>query len=78
MVALLDEVRESLSLPAPDIARKIREAARVSRARLAAELAVHEHTLMRWESGTCTPHDANRRAYARLLADLDRLTQVQG
>lgn len=75
MGALLEEVRESLSLPSPDIARQIREAAGVSQARLAAELRVHELTVHRWEAGTRTPHGELRRAYARLLAELDEVTR---
>ena len=75
MSALLDEVRESLSLPRPDVARQIREAAGVSQARLAGELGVHELTVHRWETGARTPQGSHRRAYARLLADLDRVTR---
>lgn len=75
MSALVDEVRESLSLPRPDVARQIREAAGVSQARLAGELGVHELTVHRWEAGTRTPHGELRRAYARLLADLDQVTR---
>ena len=71
MSALLEEVRESLSLPSPPVAREIRQAAGVTQARMAAELQVHETTLARWESGTCTPRGDMRRQYARLLADLD-------
>jgi DNA-binding transcriptional regulator YiaG len=75
MSALLEEVRESLSLPAPDVARQIREAAGVSQARLADELGVHELTVHRWEAGTRTPHGTLRRAYGRLLAELDQVTR---
>src|SRR5580658_8563102 len=75
MGALLDEVRESLSLPGPDVARQIREAAGVSQARLAAELGVHELTVKRWESGARTPQGDLRLAYARLLAGLDQVTR---
>lgn len=75
MSALLDEVRESLSLPAPDVARQIREGAGVSQARLAAELGVHELTVYRWEAGSRTPHGELRRAYGRLLAELDEITR---
>jgi DNA-binding transcriptional regulator YiaG len=75
MSALLEEVRESLSLPAPDVARQIREAAGVSQARLAGELGVHELTVQRWEAGTRTPHGELRRAYGRLLAELDQVTR---
>ncbi|MGH3191734.1 MAG: helix-turn-helix domain-containing protein [Streptosporangiaceae bacterium] len=75
MTALLDEVRESLTLPGPRIAREIREAAGVSQARLAAELGVHELTVHRWEAGARTPRGALRRSYARLLADLGQVTR---
>lgn len=75
MSALLDEVRESLAMPGPDVARQIREAAGVSRARFALELGVHEITVQRWEAGTCTPRGGLRRSYARLLADLDQVTR---
>ncbi len=75
MSALPDEVRESLALPAPDVARQIREAARVSQARLAEELGVHELTVQRWEAGTRTPSGERRLAYARLLRELDEAAQ---
>jgi len=75
MSALLDEVRESLALPGPDVARQIREAANVSQARLASELGVHEITVGRWEAGLHVPHGELRRAYARLLAQLDQVTR---
>ena len=75
MSALLDEVRESLALPGPDVARQIREAANVSQARLASELGVHEITVQRWEAGLHAPHGGLRRAYARLLAELDQVTR---
>ncbi len=75
MTALLEEVRESLALPGPDVARQIREAANVSQARLAAELGVHELTVHRWETGTRTPQGRLRRDYARLLAGLDQVTR---
>ena len=55
MSALLEEVRESLSLPGPDVARQIREAAGVSQARLAEELGVHELTVHRWEARHAHP-----------------------
>jgi DNA-binding transcriptional regulator YiaG len=75
MSALVDEVRESLSLPSPAVAREIREAAGVSQARLASELGVHELTVQRWEAGTRTPHGDLRLAYARLLRELDQTTR---
>lgn len=75
MSALVDEVRESFSLPALHEARRIREDANVSQVRLAAELGVHELTVQRWEAGTRTPHGDLRRAYARLLHELDQATR---
>jgi DNA-binding transcriptional regulator YiaG len=71
MSALVDEVRESRSLPSPAVAREIREGAGVSQARLAGELGVHELTVQRWEAGTRTPHGELRLAYTRLLRELD-------
>jgi transcriptional regulator with XRE-family HTH domain len=75
MGALLEEVRESLALPGPALARQIREAAGVTRARLAEELSVSEMTVYRWEAGARSPQGQMRRAYGRLLADLDRVTR---
>lgn len=70
MVALLEELRVSRSLPAPPLAREIRRAANVSRDRLAEELNVHPVTVARWERGTRVPRGELRIAYARLLAAL--------
>lgn len=75
MSALIDEVRESLSLPDPHVAREIREDAGVSQWRLADELGVHELTVQRWEAGTRTPQGHLRRAYARLLHELAQATR---
>ena len=75
MSALLEEVRESLALPAPAVARQIREAAGVSQARLAAELGVRELTVHRWETGIRTPQRGLRLSYARLLRELDEATR---
>jgi transcriptional regulator with XRE-family HTH domain len=78
MGTLLDEVRESLALPRPGMAREIRQAAGVSQARLAAELGVAELTVARWETGTRTPRGDMRRQYGRVLTELDRLTHSAG
>ena len=75
MSALLDEVRQSLALPGPNVARQIREAAGVSRARFATELGVHEITVQRWEAGLHAPQGDVRRTYGRLLAELDQVTR---
>jgi transcriptional regulator with XRE-family HTH domain len=78
VTALLDEVRESLALPSPRVAREIRQAAGVSQARLAEELGVWELTVYRWEAGARTPRGELRRSYARLLAELDQVTRDSG
>lgn len=75
MSGLVAEVRESRSLPRPDEARSIREAAGVSQARLGAELGVHELTVHRWETGVHSPRGAKRLAYVRLLRELDDATR---
>jgi transcriptional regulator with XRE-family HTH domain len=78
MGTLLAEVRQELALPAPGVAREIRQAAGVSQARLAAELGVAELTVARWEGGARTPRGDMRRRYARLLAELDEAARGTG
>lgn len=74
MSQLIQEVKRSRSLPRPALARAIREAAGVSQTRLAAELGVHRMTVARWEAGTRTPRNAQRAAYADVLAQLQAAT----
>jgi DNA-binding transcriptional regulator YiaG len=76
MSGLVAEVREARSLPRPDVARAIREAAGVSQARLGAELGVHELTVHRWETGTHSPRGELRLAYGRLLRELEEATRA--
>lgn len=71
MSGLVAEVRESLSLPGPSVARAIRQAAGVSQARVADELGVHWLTVQRWESGEHVPRGELRLRYRRLLNELD-------
>jgi DNA-binding transcriptional regulator YiaG len=73
---LVAGVREARSLPRPDEARSIREAAGVSQARLGAELGVHELTVHRWETGIHSPRGETRLAYSRLLRELDEATRA--
>lgn len=70
---LLDEVRLLRSLPPPEQARGIREAAGVSQVRLADELGVDRSTLIRWERGSHEPTGPRRVRYARILEDLQRV-----
>ena len=60
-------------MPSPTTARLIREAAGVSRARLAREIGVHPVTLGRWEDGRFRPSGAQRVAYLALLEQLKEL-----
>lgn len=71
MSDLLTEVRRARSLPTPQLARAIREAAGVSQQRLADELAVHVTTVKRWERGARRPRGKLRLAYAGLLEQLE-------
>jgi DNA-binding transcriptional regulator YiaG len=70
MSALIAEVRAARTLPPPAMAREIRRAASVSRARLAEELGIHPTTVARWESGIRAPRGELRTRYGRLLAEL--------
>lgn len=76
MSGLIAEVKESKALPSPAVARAIREAAGVPRARLAAELHVNPLTIWRWETGATAPAGTLRLAYGRLLRQLDRVTRA--
>jgi DNA-binding transcriptional regulator YiaG len=78
MTTLADEVRETLTLPDPGTARAIREGARISQARLAAELGVSRVCVLRWESRQRTPRGALRTRYTRLLAELDAVVRSAG
>lgn len=78
MSTLVAEVREAMSLPAPGVARAIREAADVSRVRLGAELGVGELAVYRWETGQRSPRGSTRLAYARLLRELAAATRNPG
>jgi DNA-binding transcriptional regulator YiaG len=78
MAALLDEVRLAVSLPPPAARMAIRQRARVSRERMAAELGVHVISIARWERGTRNPHGDLRVRYARLLELLDEIVTSAG
>ena len=67
---LASEVKEIRRLPAPSLARAIREAAGVSQARIASELGVTRVSVTRWEAGTRRPRGRHALAYSALLRDL--------
>lgn len=67
---LLDEVRSARSLPSPQLARAIREAAGVSQMRLATELGVCRATVNRWELGLRRPRGELLVKYVGLLNEL--------
>ena len=73
MSTLVDQVAAARRLPAPRLAKAIRESAGVSQLRLAAELGVHRATVMRWEDGACRPRGEMLVRYAELLHDLQRV-----
>ncbi|MCU1530390.1 MAG: hypothetical protein JWP75_4153 [Frondihabitans sp.] len=72
--ALLREVEAGRRLPAPAVARAIREAAGVAQSQIADELHVHRLTVGRWESGASKPRGNVRIAYLQLLTDLQGAT----
>ena len=67
MTTLIDEVHHRRRLPAPSVARLIREAADVSQARLAREIGVDRVTVSRWEAGTRHPRGDTLVAYSDVL-----------
>lgn len=69
-MTLVDEARAARRLPAPNLARAIRQDAGISVARLAQELGVHRATLARWEAGEHRPRGSKRAAWATLLESI--------
>jgi len=67
---LLDEARVARRLPAPTLAKAIRQDAGISASRMAHELGVHRATLARWEAGQHKPRGAKRAAWAQLLENI--------
>lgn len=70
--SLLDEVRMAHRMPRPEDAKRIRQRAGVTQARMAEALGVHPVTFRRWEAGTSTPTQVHRIRYASLLKQLQR------
>lgn len=57
-------------LPPPKARRRLREAAALTQAQLAARVGVTRDTVRAWESGRTTPRGRRREAYAKLLTTL--------
>jgi DNA-binding transcriptional regulator YiaG len=70
MSPLAEEVRARRALPPPAMRRFIREQAKVSQRRAAAEMSVAHTTFARWESGEAEPRSDHAIAYEQLLRDL--------
>ncbi|MFE6285009.1 helix-turn-helix domain-containing protein [Streptomyces sp. NPDC057877] len=58
-------------LPPPQERRRLRDAAGLTQAQLAARVGVSRATVRAWETGRTTPHGRKREAYAKLLAEFD-------
>ncbi|CAG7658467.1 telomere-associated protein Tap [Actinacidiphila bryophytorum] len=68
--ALLDEVAAAEALPPPAERRRLREAAGLSQAQVAAAVDTRREAVGNWESGRTDPRPPQRAAYARLLEGL--------
>lgn len=75
-MTIFEEARLLIDMPLPAEAKAIREASRLSVARLAAQIGVTRYTLHSWEAGTSTPRGDNRLRYARVLADLKSVVET--
>ncbi|MGW1952496.1 helix-turn-helix domain-containing protein [Streptomyces sp. NPDC001920] len=64
-------------LPPPEERRRLREAASMTRAQLAARVGVSRETVRAWETGRTSPSGPRREAYTRLLDDLAAKRQTQ-
>ncbi|MCX4524042.1 helix-turn-helix domain-containing protein [Streptomyces anulatus] len=68
--SLLEEARLAASLPPPQERLRLREAAGLTRAQVAAAVGVARGTVQNWESGASTPVPPGRLPYLRLLKGL--------
>ncbi|TSB43405.1 helix-turn-helix domain-containing protein [Streptomyces benahoarensis] len=71
--ALLEEARLTAGMPGLAERRRLREAAGLSRAQVAAAVGVGRQTVANWEGGSSTPQPPARGKYLRLLEGLARL-----
>lgn len=70
MSQLIEVARARRSLPPPELAKAIRQAAGVTQAEVAAELGVDPLTVYRWEAKRRRPRGRHAEAYSALLAQL--------
>ncbi|MFC8863276.1 helix-turn-helix protein [Streptomyces avidinii] len=68
--ALLEEARLNASIPSPAERQRLREAASLSRAQVAAAVGVGRTTVANWETGHSDPTPPGRLPYLRLLKGL--------
>jgi len=68
--ALLEEARLNASIPPPAERQRLREAANLSRAQVAAAVGVGRTTVANWENGHSEPTPPGRLEYLRLLKGL--------
>ncbi|MFF5101856.1 helix-turn-helix domain-containing protein [Streptomyces sp. NPDC000134] len=69
----------AIPLPPPRARRRLREAASLTQAQLAARVGVSRETVRAWETGRTTPRGRKGEAYARLLDSLaDPATEMTG
>ncbi len=70
MEALLEEARLNASMPSPAERQRLREAASLSRAQVAAAVGVGRTTVANWETGHSDPTPPGRLPYLKLLKGL--------
>lgn len=68
--ALLEEARLTAAIPPPGERQRLREAASLSRAQVAAAVGVGRTTVANWETGVSEPAPPGRLQYLRLLKGL--------
>ncbi|MEU1630842.1 helix-turn-helix domain-containing protein [Streptomyces sp. NPDC020096] len=71
--ALLEEARLSARMPEPAERLRLRLAANLSRAQVAAAVGAGRQTVANWEDGTTDPQPPGRVKYLRLLEGLAQL-----
>ncbi|MFE1937589.1 helix-turn-helix transcriptional regulator, partial [Streptomyces sp. NPDC059474] len=71
--ALLEEARLTARMPEPAERLRLRQAAGLSRAQVAAAVGVGRQTVANWEEGTTDPQPPGRFKYLRLLEGLAQI-----